>query len=99
MRTRSRTPSGQLVVLDPPLGGDRPGHRVVRGREDEEHTVAFAAHRPAPVLLEGALEHAVVHAQQEPVGALQLAEEDRRSLDVGEDERQAALGFFHRPAL
>ena len=63
MRTRSRTPSGQLWLLDPLLGGDRTEHRVVRGREDEEHAVALAAHRPAPVFLEGSFEHAVVDPQ------------------------------------
>src|ERR671910_914368 len=87
------------VVLDSLLRRHRRRHRVPRGRKDVKQAVAFAAHRAAVMVVEGSLEHPLVHSQQQAVAPFELAQEHGRALDVGEQEREPALRISHREAL
>jgi hypothetical protein len=91
------------VDAHPDLHGDaiRPGrttedelafrcgqHRVLGCREDREQRVALGSDQPSPEPLEGRREKASVIQEQLAVPDAQIAKQVRRSLDVGEEERQ-----------
>lgn len=88
-----RRARGPFVSLERFLHGDRRLHRLRSRLEDREEGIAFGLDRDAAVHVDGGAEDAVVVLQHLPpfIGG-QVLDEARRSLDVGQEERDRSGG-------
>ena len=88
-RRRPPTRAFASATLGGHGGADRPGRR----RERREHGVALEAHGDTTLGVDGGLDERAVRAEHRAVGRVaDLGEQAGRALDVGEQERDDALG-------
>src|SRR5215471_19119917 len=88
-----------FVVAEGALGVDGGGHRVARPREREEERVALRVDLRPAARAEHLADEATVVAGHAPVALVaELLQEAGRALDVGEDERDGAVGELRHRA-
>jgi hypothetical protein len=90
MRTHTSAPSGQLCQARARCAFHRGGDRVARPGEGDEERIAFGADLATAVLSERRAQQAPMVVEHVGVAVAQPPQQTRRTLDVGEQERDGA---------